>query len=266
MPFDPNRLWGYDLIRGKLLAGRSGEALFRAKRRLGLLPYALGLAWDSVESFSTIAHEIGGRKGVPLRPREEVLSEVDRDRLTYRVDSFMDSARRAQNALLRFLPGELPESITDIVKHFEKPDFPFPSLLGLKPTILSYWLSTGRAVRVYRVQSQHYPMVVSQAAISRDEAGNVFLALGLPSIDHDSKAQATLDFSQSVNALTFLQTAFGELVRFVGDILRWRLENLGLEQYARITFSIPTDYVDPSRLSAEIVPTPEEIRRRLAGC
>jgi hypothetical protein len=136
--------------------------------------------------------------------------------MAFRVDAFLDSARRAQNGVVpyvsRALHMSLPQSLDDVLKkatgRVQLPDW-------LRDILVQYWQSSGKRLKDYRDLSQHHALVSSDAYVFWRKSGEPAIFLVLPN-NPQVKSAAALTFEPPVvHAAPYCRTAFFELLQMV---------------------------------------------------
>ena len=89
---------------------------------LELLPYSLGATFQAFMDFTEAERELVSSLVSMLdsSPGPIAIGAGGRDKLSYRIDSFLEAARRTQNAVIPYLSKSLsislPSSLADLVK------------------------------------------------------------------------------------------------------------------------------------------------------
>jgi hypothetical protein len=239
--------------------------------KLELLPYAVSEMWHALTSFIRTAHSIASEMGedIPHLPECFFLSDQERDLLSYSIDLFMDSGRRAQNAVLHYLSGalgplerSLPNSLVDVfIKKCDQTNLTrYPALKPFAPVLESYWSTDGRRLRAYRDLMQHHMLVATEAFLGRSDAGVVCLHILLPN-NPEVKSQAKLTYNPPEHALPFMEQAFTAFVRFADSMTQ---PLLPVPFKPKIYF-IAANRIAPVRTPKEFHPIPsiEEISVRV---
>jgi len=139
-----------------------------------------------------------------------------RDQLSYRIDSFLEAARRTQNAVIPYLSKalsiSLPASLADLVKRIEKEKVLLPE--NIAKDILGYWTNQGRKLKDYRDLSQHHALVASEVRVFKASVGKPAIYIALPK-NPEAKDPNKLDFDDPpVQAYYYLKEQLRWLIRF----------------------------------------------------
>lgn len=184
--------------------------------QLDFLPYALGAACCAVSELlyaqSRVTAEVLG--GVRRDSTFYVLSPEHRDCIAFRIDSFLDAARRAQNGLVpyigRSLGQSLPASMDDVAKKLQTGALQLPADIG--DTLQTYWRTSGQRLKYYRDLSQHHGLVASDARVFFRRTGVPAIFLLLPNNPEDKHPNALRFEKPAVHAATYCKQAFLELL------------------------------------------------------
>ncbi|HVF60185.1 MAG TPA: hypothetical protein VNJ70_10285 [Thermoanaerobaculia bacterium] len=130
------------------------------------------------------------------------------------IDTFLEAARRTQNALVpyisRGLSIGLKSSLGDVMKDVAQGKVVLHPVLD--DLLRGYWGSYGSRLKDYRDLSQHHALVSSDARIYTDENGKPGLYLLLPS-NPEAKNPAKLEFGNpSVFAFMYIREQFHKLL------------------------------------------------------
>lgn len=119
----PTLLPNLGTLRNQLMGPRTGDDFSTAHLALEFLPYALGATYQALIDFIQAEHDLVLTTPTTNAQGERVISVIGstgRDKLSYKVDTFLESARRAQNAVIPYiskaLSVSLPASLDDVVK------------------------------------------------------------------------------------------------------------------------------------------------------
>jgi hypothetical protein len=234
----------------------------RPNLNLEVLPYAVCEMWHAITSFVTTSHSVFLRldSSIPTYPRNLILSDGDRDSLSYSIDLFIDSGRRAQNAVLFYLSSalqmSLPYSLFDLVK---KP-VTRSGLEWFSPLLQSYWHADGYRLKAYRDLMQHHALVATEAWLARSDSDGALLHLLLPN-NPEVKSQAKLIYdSPPIPALPFMEQAFTALIGFVDSVTRLLLSELS---GPKIHIIFPNQFAPTAPPTFHPVPSIEELSSRV---
>jgi hypothetical protein len=205
-----------ELTVGKLPEERKPTSL---PLHLELLPYSLGAACLAVSeliySQYLVVQNVLGRAA--HNATIHVLSPEDRDRMAFRVDAFLEAARRAQNGITHYFARayglSLPDSLDKVVAGVCGNKYPLPP--DLAQLITSYWSASGKRLKDYRDVAQHHGLVASEGRTFFRPNGEVAIFLILPN-NPDAKNPQKFQYEKpAVHALPYCWKAFFELMRFV---------------------------------------------------
>lgn len=212
----PQFLPNLPTLRYQLESAAAQEEFASTHLQLALLPYCLGATYRALVDFVEAEAELV-RAHPPKDPRAIIaVGAGGRDKLGYRIDTFLESARRTQNALIPYigkaLRVSLPASLDDVVKRLEKqPDLLTPAL---REETIAYWSNHGGVLKDYRDLSQHYALVASEVRIFQSSAGQPAIYMTLPN-NPEAKAVTKLVFDQpTIIAYVFMKRQLHALIRF----------------------------------------------------
>jgi hypothetical protein len=205
-----------ELTVGKLPEERKPTSL---PLHLELLPYSLGAAClavsELVYSQYLVVQSVLGRAA--RNSTIHVLSPEDRDRMAFRVDAFLDAARRTQNGTIHYFARayglSLPDSLDKLVVHASGTKSPLPPYLT--QLVTSYWSESGKRLKDYRDVAQHHGLVASEGRAFFRPNGDPAIFLMLPSNPEAKNPQKFRYERPAVHALPYCWKAFFELMRFV---------------------------------------------------
>jgi hypothetical protein len=182
--------------------------------RLAMLPYALTAAYAAYVRFSAAAQAIVQKHGESFESARLTLAATDTYEMCFAIDAFLDSGRRAQNALTAHLSAatrrSLPQSLPDLMSGMAKEKFQLPS--GIAKMLADYWSKHGKRLKEYRDLSQHHILVASHTTLFRGERRAIGLHVLLPS---NPDAASTKDFvwgDPPVHAQLFLKHQLAHLL------------------------------------------------------
>lgn len=191
---------------------------------LEMLPYAMAATYHSclqvvrtqLRVVESVFREHGSVQGVVL------LSPVHQNELSFALDTFLESARRAQNALTPFLrrafDGSLPSSLSDVVKRSEEGRVVLPA--SISQLLLAYWYANGKRLKDYRDTSQHHSIVASDARVFMSDDGEPGLRCLLPS-NPESKASSKLVYGEPVvHAVPYVREQLMKIVEVTYRLTR----------------------------------------------
>ena len=205
-----------ELTVGKLPEERKPTSL---PLHLELLPYSLGAACLAVSeliySQYLVVQSVLGHAARDATIH--FLSPEDRDRMAFRVDAFLDAARRAQNGITHYFARayglSLPDSLDKVIARVSGSNSPLPP--HLSRLITSYWLESGKRLKDYRDVAQHHGLVASEGRAFFRSTGEPAIFLILPNNPDIKNPQKFKYEKPAVHALPYCWKAFFELMRFV---------------------------------------------------
>jgi hypothetical protein len=237
--------------------------------QLEQLPYALGSTCLSFFEFihlqnglvTTVLQQVADRNVI------QVLSTDHRNLMSFKIDSFLDAARRTQNALLPYISRAcsigLPSSMHDAMKRLAAHKVSLPD--RIVKLLSEYWENSGRLLKAYRDLAQHHALVASDARTFFAADGTPSIYLVLPN-NPEAKSPPQLKYEEPVvHAFLYLRRAFYELVkicyRVTRDLLGTDERTTGIQQ---VVFKAPMRLGGPARQEGHRLPVPEGMRRELS--
>ena len=180
--------------------------------------------FDLVRDQNTVvtAKAAGVNPGTTLE-----LSEAERNILGYRLDSFLDFARRAQNAIVpyfrrKFLELRFDKSLHKVIEAIGKGKLALPD--PFKSRVLEYWNKYGASLRNYRNLGQHYAIVGNAAKVVVPRDGLPALLFCLPN-NPDVSPISDLHYDNTqVHVQQFVLEQFFELLAFSYGIMQELLD------------------------------------------
>ena len=160
------------------------EQVRRVTVSLEVLPYCLGAALLAMFDLARDQIAIVTAKTSSEKPGTILeLSETERNMLCYRLDSFLDAARRAQNAIVPYLRQKFPnlnfsKSLVKVVDSLEKNTIVLPE--PFRTEILDYWNTYGTKLKDYRDLCQHFIIVGTSARVIVQHDSKPVLVFCLP--------------------------------------------------------------------------------------
>jgi hypothetical protein len=142
------------------------------------------------------------------------------------MDSFLETARRCQNALVPYLSKSLgislKQSLSDVIKDIQNGKVDLGAVIN--DLLCGYWETYGKKLKSYRDRSQHFANVVSDARVFWSDEGKVSLYLLLPNnpeVNDPSKWEYenphTHAYLYAKNQLHKLIVTVYCITRFLGD-------------------------------------------------
>lgn len=204
------------------------EQLRRITAGLEILPYSLGAASLAIFDLARDQIAIVKAKAAVEKPgTTSELSEAQRNLLGYRLDSFLDAARRAQNAIVPYLQRKFPKlslamSLADVVKSLMEGTLALPETF--KSDTLNYWNTYGANLKSYRDLGQHYLIVGSPAKVFVPHEGEPSLLFCLPNNPEDRPIKKLRYDNPQVHVQQFVLEHFENLLAFCFAILEQLLD------------------------------------------
>lgn len=210
-----------DVLRAQLMPLTEDAADFEKHQRLELqleqLPYCLGATSYALCELITTQNLTVTLDFASPGPRADfhVLRPYERDRMGFLIDSTIEAARRAQNALVLYIDKackkSLPNSLAELANsrtHLRR----LPK--NVADSVTNYWEAHGKRLRDYRVLSQHHAVVSSDARTFISAEGIPCIYLVLPNNPEVKNVSLLRYEAPFVHAVPYLQRQFVELVRF----------------------------------------------------
>jgi len=204
------------------------DEFLRVNASLELLPYSLGAASLAMFDLARDQIAIVSAKAAVEKPGTiSELRESQRNMLGYRLDAFLDAARRAQNGLIPYLRRKFPDlrinkSLAKVVGHITKGTLALPE--PLKSDILAYWDAHGATLKSYRDLSQHYLIVGTEAKVFVPSEGHPALMFCLPN-NPSARPISNLRYDNpQVHVQDFVREQFLHLLVFCYSILEQLLD------------------------------------------
>jgi hypothetical protein len=176
---------------------------------LEMLPYSLAAAHHfALQVVGTQVRVVNALPDEHLKGTLFHGLDADHQReISFAIDSFLEAARRAQNALIPYLSRAfsigLASSLSDVVASLQK------NKVHLHPVIhdliVGYWETYGRRLKDYRDVSQHHSLVASDARVFLDSHGQRGLRLLLPSNPEKKSTGQLIYGSPAVHAVPYVK-------------------------------------------------------------
>jgi hypothetical protein len=242
-----------------------GEAQARTLAlHLDQLPYALGAAYlavsECIHAMATVANA-----HPPVGKEFVVVPENERFRIGYKVDAFLDAARRAQNAILHYwsraLNLQLGKSLGNAIEPTARGESKLPP--EIQTVAASYWEKHGRRVKAYRDLCQHYGVVISDVRVlqARNYPGRMLVFAALPNNPEAKSGQQFTYTRPVVQALEYIIAELIELLRFVNASLTpLLLERTEYRPVTRLVMRSPVRNGQGEDPLGSPVPTQEVLR------
>jgi hypothetical protein len=190
-------------------------------------PHAVGAAFDALCRLESSQVDLVDRRlsqGTRDPRAIEMVNRSETYPLTFAIDSYLESAVRAQNgawhyASKAFGVSDTPESLRDAVKQLRKDGIKgIPTVVA--SSIVSYWESGGQRLRAYRVLSQHFALVSSDVRLRFAPDGSASIFLALPSDPAVTKPAGLRYDNPVVLALPYCTETFVHLIRWIYELAR----------------------------------------------
>jgi hypothetical protein len=212
------------------LLGKPGSTRIEEYRgtllRLEMLPYSLMACQTALyECVSAQEQLLGQISSRGLDDKTTLhLSPRECEELAHPVDTFLESARRCQNALAYYLSRALRVSVPTrglelVVRRIERRGLDFGEVIN--DLLCGHWKEYGQRLKEYRDLSQHYAIVSSDARVFRSSGdGTVCLYLLLPT-NPEVKNAGMLQYEKpSIHAYVYVRDYFGRLLALVYHVTR----------------------------------------------
>lgn len=186
---------------------------------LDLLPYALEAAHCALLDFNRDVLDLYEEQ-YPAGSDASIRTVVGpggRNKIGYRIDSFFEASRRAQNAIIPYLSKSLSLSLSPSLSTFVKKieingGNDLPKLL--LDALLGYWQNHGNKLKNYRDLSQHYGIIVSEVILFRSSDDKPAYYVALPN-NPEVKNPNRLSFENpTVHAGKYMSDQFRWLILF----------------------------------------------------
>ncbi|MEK7727866.1 MAG: hypothetical protein AAB354_05590 [candidate division KSB1 bacterium] len=195
----------------------------RANAALEILPYSLGNAALAMFELTRDQIAIASAKASVESPNTiSELQESQKNLLGYRLDAFLDAARRTQNAIIPYLRQNFPKlsiskSLTGVIENLRNDKLQLPE--QVRSQIIDYWDCYGEKLKSYRDLGQHYMIVATEARVFIPTEGTPALIFCLPN-NPDTRPLENLSYTNpQVHVQQFVQDQFLNLLAFCYSIL-----------------------------------------------
>lgn len=233
---------------------------------LELLPYSLGATYQAFVDFVQSERELV-TSVLAINNDKKIIHAVGsggRDKLSYRIDSFLETARRTQNSIIpyisRALSISLPSSLNDLQKKIQSNKIRLPEKIS--SDILGYWEHQGKRLKDYRDLSQHHALVASEVRIFNSSEDEPAIYLTLPNNPEEKNASKLRFDDPPIQAFLYMREQFHWLIRFCHEITTDLTKPVG-EQRAisgSIVFRSPLKLGMNAQLTGHHLLTDEEIQ------
>ena len=199
------------------------------------LPYSLFTAKIAVENLIKAQQDLRTEANRDDKVNQKtvwVLLAEQRYPMLVAIHSFLESARRTQDALGRYISAALKiplsASMADIVKKIEQEAISLPK--DLSHLILSYWHYSGRQLKDYRDLALHYAVVGSNSYLFLAETGETVIYFLLPNNPEIKNVSKLTYGSPPIHAYEYVATRFFDLYELVYRACYMLSQSLGPAQ------------------------------------
>lgn len=176
------------------------------------LPYSLRATYDAYLRFAEGCRKLTAT--LDSNSNRLMLSRADAYEVSFAIDSFLETGRRTQNALINYigkaLKLSLPSSFHEFQKKLQADRYEFPQVM--REFLLKYWDSHGKTLKEYRDAAQHHALVASEVTLFRNDEGVVGIVLLLPSNPEADSAAKFIWGEPNVHAQKFLREQLKYLI------------------------------------------------------
>jgi hypothetical protein len=212
-----------DLLQRLDELAKNFDRLRHVTAGLELLPYCLGAASLAMFDLARNQITIVAAKAASENPgTTSELAEAQRNLLAYRLDCFLDAARRSQNAIIPYLRRagpqlNLPKSLADIVKSLTNGTLALPE--PFRSDTLDYWKKYGATLKSYRDLGQHYIIVGSSPKVVVPRSGKPALHFCLPNNPNARPINKLQYDNPQVHVQQFVIDQFASLLAYCYTVL-----------------------------------------------
>jgi hypothetical protein len=234
------------------------------------LPYCLDNAYYSILQVVRLQQDIAKTLKEDL-PSDNLIRRIlessERDPIAFMIDSFLDSARRTQNALIPYLSRglsiSLPNSMDDLMKNLDKEKVSLPS--SIEKQLKSYWHGHGKKLKDYRDLAQHHALVSSEGYIFRASDGAPCIYLALPN-NPEEKSIARLKYNDPViHAFLYALVEFTKLLAISYRITYLLLPSeVNRNQYAETLF--PRNNFFSESMPGQVIRSEKAVEEEITQC
>ena len=217
---------------GRTMEGMTKERVLALE--LEQLPYCLGAARAALTDLERLLRQLPEvvLAGFPQQLTSGALIGLAPHQslpISWRVDQFLDAARRAQNALTRYVArtfsASLPLSLSDLVANLDRLRTKVPDPVAAELT--SYWKDHGATLKAYRDLAQHYAVVSSDAYVRLPAQGAPMVRLLLPT-DPADRSLARIAYEPPYTFVgAYCRSSFMELYQLACVLAHLLLQHLG---------------------------------------
>jgi len=145
------------------------------------------------------------------------LTSSERDPIAFMTDSFFNSARRAQDAIIPYISRSfslsLPNSMNELMKKLHKGEISLPTVI--KELLKIYWDSHGKKIKAYRDLGQHHALISSEGWVAKPIDGSPLIHLSLPNNPEEKNTSRLRYDDPVILALPYLTIEFQYLLQFI---------------------------------------------------
>lgn len=209
-------------LRHQLMESVPEEQFRSAYFTLELLPYSMGATYQAVLDFVAAERDLITRTTANDAEGNVVhaIGPGGRDLLSYRIDAFLDAARRTQNAVVPYMSKalsiSLPNSLADVIKRLDSNKLTLPDKIAAD--VRGYWSHQGKRLKDYRDLSQHHALVASEVRIFYASDGRPALYLALPNNPEDKSPTKLVFDAPTIQAYFYMKDQLHWLIRFCHEI------------------------------------------------
>lgn len=210
------------LLRFQLESAIPKDQFREAYFYLELLPYSLGATYQAFIDYVQAERDLLTSTLANNEDKNIIhaIGAAGRDKLSYRIDTFLEAARRTQNAVIPYISKallvSLPSSLNDLIKRVENKKVKLPSKLALD--LVGYWNNQGRKLKDYRDLSQHHALVASEVRIFNSSEGKPAIYITLPNNPEDKNPAKLVFDNPPIQAFFYMKEQLHWLIRFCHEI------------------------------------------------
>lgn len=172
-------------------------------------------------------------------PNVHNLTPDERDPIAFMTDSFFNSARRVQDAIIPYVSRSfslsLPNSMNELIKKLkeEKISLHHP----IKEQLMIYWDSSGKKLKAYRDLGQHHALISSEGWVAKTPDGKAIIHLSLPNNPEEKNILRLKYDNPVILALPYLVLEFQNLMGLVFKVTDLLLPTEINRNKKNVTFS-----------------------------
>ncbi len=146
------------------------------------------------------------------------LTPSERAPIVFMTDSFFNSARRAQDAIIPYISRSFSlsfpsNSMNDLMKELDRGKISLPT--PIKEQLKIYWDSHGKKIKAYRDLGQHYALISSDGCVAKHIDGTPLIHLLLPNNPEETNNIRLKYDDPVILALPYLTIEFQYLLGFI---------------------------------------------------